>query len=60
MCSETVDGRGSIRKETSLKDKSWISLQPLRIPPGWTIGINKLENLEPQELSGDDERWNYR
>ena len=42
-----------------MKDKSWMSLQPLRIPLGWTIGINKLENLEPQELSGDDESWLY-
>lgn len=42
-----------------MSDKSWKNMQPLRIPPGWTIGINKLENLEPQELSEDDESGLY-
>lgn len=40
-----------------MSKKSWEDLQPLRIPPGWTIVINKLENLEPEELDADDERW---
>ncbi|MBR4083771.1 MAG: hypothetical protein IKK33_05760 [Lachnospiraceae bacterium] len=40
-----------------MSKKSWEDLQPLRIPPGWTIVINKLENIEPEELDVDDERW---
>lgn len=42
-----------------MSKKSWENLQSLRMPPGWTIGINKFENIEPNELAEDDERWLY-
>lgn len=38
-------------------ENSWQHLQPLRIPGGWTVVFNKFENLEPEELDEQDERW---
>lgn len=36
------------------------NLQPLRIPGGgWTVEYNKFENIEPGELSEQDEIWHY-
>lgn len=35
----------------------WKNIQPLRIPGGWTVAFNKLEDVEPEELSPEDERW---
>ena len=32
-------------------------MQPLRIPGGWTVLYNKLEDLEPEELPPDDRGW---
>ncbi len=29
----------------------WKNLQPLRIPPNWTILQHKLMNIEPKELN---------
>ena len=39
--------------------QDWQHLQPLRIPSGWTIMINKLEDIEPEELSPEDKIWLY-
>ncbi len=36
---------------------SWKCMQPLRIPGGWTVLYNKLEDLEPEELPPDDRGW---
>ena len=35
----------------------WQRLQPLRIPSGWTMMINKLEDMEPEELLSEDRTW---
>lgn len=35
------------------------NLQPLKIPGGWTVDFNKFENIEPEELSEQDEKWLY-
>ncbi len=40
-----------------MPQESWKSLQPLRVPPGWTFLFNKFEDVEPEELSEDDELW---
>ncbi len=39
--------------------QDWQHLQPPRIPSGWTIMINKLEDIEPEELSPEDKIWLY-
>ena len=39
--------------------QDWECLQPLRIPSGWTIMFNKLENMEPKEISPEDKIWLY-
>lgn len=40
-----------------LNTPSWKYMQPLRIPGGWTVLYNKLEDLEPEELPPDDRGW---
>ena len=35
----------------------WKNLQPLRIPPNWTILQHKLMNIEPKELNKKDDKW---
>ena len=35
----------------------WKNLQPLRIPPNWTILQHKLMNIEPKELNKNDDKW---
>ncbi|MCI8810661.1 MAG: hypothetical protein HFF84_11230 [Oscillibacter sp.] len=37
--------------------KSWELMQPLRIPAGWTFLYNKFEDLEPETLPPEDQRW---
>ena len=32
-------------------------IQPLRIPGGWTIVFNKLEDMEPDDLDCNDRIW---
>lgn len=32
-------------------------IQPLRIPGGWTVIYNKFEDIEPETLEPDDEKW---
>lgn len=39
------------------KKQWWKQMQPLRIPSYWSIGYNKLEDLEPSELSTEDRAW---
>lgn len=39
------------------KKEWWKQLQPLRIPSGWTIMFNKLEDLEVETLSEEDTAW---
>ncbi len=39
------------------EEKWWKNMQPLRIPTGWTVLFNKLENIEPEELSNQDRTW---
>lgn len=39
------------------KNVTYLNLQPLRIPPNWTMVINKLEDIDPETLSPDDENW---
>lgn len=43
-----------------MNEKWWKNLQPLRIPQGWTFLFNKLENVEPEELSKEDEIWLFQ
>ena len=33
------------------------SFQPLRIPGGWTVIYNKFENIDPETLAAEDEKW---
>jgi len=40
-----------------MPQESWKSLQPLRIPPGWTFLFHKLEDVEPEDVPKDDELW---
>lgn len=40
-----------------MDENSWEHLQPLRVPGGWTIDFNKLENIEPQDLARQDKLW---
>lgn len=35
----------------------WKNLQPLRIPPNWTILQHKLMNIEPEKLNKNDDKW---
>lgn len=35
----------------------WKNLQPLRIQSGWSFLYNKLEDLEPDDLSEDNPAW---
>ena len=37
----------------------WKNLQPLRIPPFWELVWNKLDVLEPNNLSEDDPAWQF-
>lgn len=40
--------------------KWWENLQPIRIPiSDWRFVYNKLESLEPDDLSADDPAWNF-
>lgn len=39
------------------KREWWQQLQPLRIPSGWTIMFNKLEDLDVETLSEEDTAW---
>lgn len=34
---------------------SYLNLQPLRIPDGWTVVFNKFENIDPESVSKSDE-----
>ena len=45
--------------ELSLKPQQddYQRLQPLRIPVGWTVGLNKFEDIDPETLPADDEAW---
>lgn len=40
-----------------MDENNWQHLQPLRVPGGWTIDYNKLENVEPQKLDEQDKLW---
>ncbi len=40
-----------------MDESYWKHLQPLRVPGGWTIDYNKLENVEPMELDELDSLW---
>ncbi|MCI9513123.1 MAG: hypothetical protein HFF61_02165 [Oscillospiraceae bacterium] len=37
----------------------WKNLQPLRLRPCWSIVWNKLESLEPDDLTEDDPAWQF-
>lgn len=39
------------------KNVTYLNLQPLRIPPHWTMELNKLEDIDPETLSPEDETW---
>lgn len=39
------------------KKTAYLNLQPLRIPPNWTIKLNKLKDIDPQTLAPEDETW---
>lgn len=39
------------------KNVTYLNLQPLRIPPHWTMELNKLEDIDPETLSPGDETW---
>lgn len=39
------------------KNITYLNLQPLRIPPNWTMKLNKLEDIDPETLSPEDETW---
>lgn len=38
-----------------IKKMPEISLQPLRIPKGWTINQNSFREIDPKNLAPDDE-----
>ena len=40
-----------------MNEQDYKRLQPLRIPTGWTMLFNKLEDVEPEELQEQDRRW---
>lgn len=40
-----------------IESEYYLSLQPLRIPPNWTMKLNKLKDIDPQTLAPDDEIW---
>lgn len=42
---------------TDRKNVTYLNLQPLRIPPNWTMKLNKLEDIDPETLPLDDENW---
>lgn len=39
------------------KNDAYLNLQPLRIPPNWTIKLNKLKDIDPETLAPEDENW---
>lgn len=39
------------------KNVTYLNLQPLRIPPHWTMELNKLEDIDPETLPPEDETW---
>ena len=39
------------------KDKWWKQIQPLRIPTGWNVAWNRLEDVEPETLPKDSYGW---
>lgn len=40
--------------------KVFCNLQPLRIPDGWSVVINKLKKIEPEEISEENKKtWLY-
>lgn len=39
------------------KNVTYLNLQPLRIPPNWTMMLNKLEDVDPETLPADDKTW---
>ncbi len=39
------------------KNVTYLNLQPLRIPPHWTMELNKLEDIDPEMLPPEDENW---
>ena len=39
------------------KNITYLNLQPLRIPPHWTMELNKLEDIDPETLAPEDETW---
>lgn len=41
------------------KHETYLNLQPLRIPPHWTMELNKLEDIDPETLTPEDESWLY-
>ncbi|MDE6727964.1 MAG: GNAT family N-acetyltransferase [Oscillospiraceae bacterium] len=45
--------------ELSLKpqQEDYQRLQPFRIPVGWTVGLNKFEDIDPETLPADDKAW---
>lgn len=40
-----------------IESEYYLSLQPLRIPPNWTIKLNKLTDIEPETLAPEDKTW---
>lgn len=50
--------KGTARYEMiDSKSESYLSLQPLRIPPNWTMKLNKLSDIDPQSLAPEDRTW---
>lgn len=41
------------------KNVTYLNLQPLRIPPHWTMELNKLEDIDPETLPPEDENWQF-
>ncbi|MDE7228910.1 MAG: hypothetical protein K2N56_00385 [Oscillospiraceae bacterium] len=39
------------------KHETYLNLQPLRIPPHWTMELNKLEDIDPETLPPEDKTW---
>lgn len=39
--------------------ENYKNLQPLRIPEGWTVGLNKFEDIDPETLSAGNKVWLY-
>ena len=39
------------------KNITYLNLQPLRIPPHWTMELNKLEEIDPETLPPEDNNW---